>query len=172
MYGIVTIVVGEMGSGKSEYLKNFIRSTKKKNIVYGLLRQNFEKLDFFTSDIRTFVRVAVTRSNTLFIIDEGKTALPKKDLQDYTWKKNSDEKKLLVWLENSRKLNNAVFISFKTLQSVPLWLIGYSNYLTRFNSRDQMQYQKVRFKDYPQIVKSLISQPKMAEHCFVEIKIN
>lgn len=170
MDGLVVIVVGEMGMGKTTYIKeNFLNRTKKKKIVYALVQKDFGKVDEFHNNIKSFVSSVVLKHDTINVVDEAKTAFGHKE-PDVN-RKDQHDRNLVVWLENSRKFNNAIIISFKMLRDIPLWLLGYCNYFVRFNTMDQIQFQVQRFKSFPNITDSLENNPVLEKYVCDEIKI-
>lgn len=158
MNGKVIGIVGEMGSGKTSYIKNFAKKLKTKNIVcYLRISDDWkdESVKTFTNFVE-FIKYANTQTNTLFIIDEAFTCLPKK-LNIKMNKPNDINNLLADFLVNCRKLNNFIFIIYHSLSQIPTeWLIPYLNYLVRFKTNDLMQFQINRFKSFANIVDNLI----------------
>lgn len=169
MDGLVVIIVGEMGMGKTTYIKSFLNRTKKKKIIYALIQKDFGKVSNFHTNIRSFVSQCVLEKDSINVVDEAKTAFSHNDPNPN--RKDNHERNLLVWLENSRKCNNAILISFKMLRDIPLWLLGYCNFFVRFQTNDQINIQARRFDSFPNIVKSLNDYPVIKKFSCDEIKI-
>lgn len=163
----IYIVVGEMGMGKSTHIKKrFLSKTKRKISCYNLIANDFEGLPC-VNDFESFIDEGVFDSNTLFVVDEASTAIP---LEKPNPKKEFG-RKLLTWLVNSRKCNNPVFFVFHSLKEIPVWLLMYSNYFIRFNTLDQIDVQKRRFKSYQNIVDSLNDFPIIPKYKWDEFAI-
>lgn len=167
---MVAIITGEMDMGKTTYVKeHFFNKSKKKKMVYALIKKDFKEDVIFFNNIKPFAAEAVKLHDTIFFVDEAKTCFTHDEL-DPT-RKDPLDRNLLIWLENSRKVNNAIFISFKMLRDIPLWLLGYTQHLVRFKTMDQLDRQITRFKSFPTIVESLETYPTLERFDCDEIKI-
>ncbi len=171
---MVTLVIGEMGSGKTSYLKStWLYKTIKKILCYALMRADMGNYEY-ERNFKQYIEKAVTKSDMLFVVDEAKTAIPKKepDASQYmiTGKKKFDYE-LVTWFLNSRKCNNAIFIVFHGWREVPLWLLMYTNYVVRFRTKDQINIQKRRFESFQPIIDSFENYPTMKRFEYDEIKI-
>jgi len=165
---MVNIVVGDFGTGKTTYLKNnFVLKTKRDTLIYALISQDFGGLHC-ERNFKKYVDLAVTKSNTLFIIDEAKTAIPK---QEPDVSRGDFDYKLVTWFLNARKCNNFIFIVFHSLREIPIWLISYSDMFIRFRTNDLFQHQLNRFQSFPPIVESIKEFPNMPNFTWDEITI-
>lgn len=173
MNGKVICLVGEMGSGKTSYIKKYAAKVKGKNICCYLRVSddwNDKKVLKFTNFVE-FVKYANTQTNTVFIIDEAFTCLPKK-LNIKMNKPNDINNLLADLLVNCRKLNNFIFIIYHSLSQIPTeWLIPYLHYLVRFKTNDLLQYQINRFRSFASIVASLIQFPTLEKYKPLIIKL-
>lgn len=171
--GKVIAIVGDTGAGKTTYVKNFSARCKRKEIIcYLRIRTDLEdqKIIKYTN-FEEFLNVASKKKNTLFLIDEAFTCMPKK-LNVKMNKPNDMNNKLVDFLVNSRKMNNFVFIIFHSLSQIPTeWLIPYLNYIVRFKTQDLLQYQVSRFKSFPQIHSNLIEVPTVADYKPITLKL-
>ena len=165
---MVTIIVGALGSGKTSLLKNrFLKKTKKQKLCYALMQQDLGDYTYIR-DFREYIEQGVKMKDVLFVVDEAVTAVPKKQ-PDPTKKKFDRE--LLTWLLNSRKCNNVIFFIFHALQDIPVWLLKYSTFIIRFDTVDQMNFQKTRFASFPTLVNSIKTNPRIPKYQYDEIKI-
>lgn len=173
MHGLVNCLVGEMGSGKTSYIKKFASRVKTKNICCYLRVSddwNDSKIKKFTNFVE-FIKYANTQTNTLFIIDEAFTCLPSK-LNIKMDKPNDIHNLLADFLVNCRKLNNFIFIIYHALAQIPTqWLIPYLNYLVRFKTNDLLQYQINRFKSFTNIVENLIRYKEIEKYKPIILKL-
>ncbi len=157
---MVTIVVGDFGTGKTTYLKrNFLSRSKKPPLVYALISKDFGNSPT-ERNFKMYIEKASKLSNTTCIIDEAATALPRL-APDPT--KNVFSYQMLAWFLNARKCNNSIFIVYHTLREVPIWLVAYSDYFIRFNTNDLFQHQKNRFQSFPNITKCLETPEKFSK---------
>lgn len=171
--GKVIIIVGEMGSGKTTYIKNFSSRLKdKQTLIYLRLKDDYEgkKVKKFTN-FMDFINQAKKSKDTLLLIDEAFTCLPKQ----LTIKMNNPShphNKLADMLVNTRKMNNFLFIILHSLKQIPTeWLLDYCDYLVRFNTKDKLQYQINRFETFPNIVESLEKIPKLPKYKSITLKL-
>lgn len=168
----VVIIVGDFGAGKSTYLKNnFLNKTKKKKFVYALMKRDMPNLPYY-SDFVEMVSDGVKVTDSLFVIDEASTCMPRE--QPDTRKggrKGEDAKLILTWFLNARKCNNMIFIVYHALEEVPKWLVKYSDYFVRFRTNDMLQYQINRFRSFPSIVQSLQKYPTLPNFKFDTVKL-
>ena len=156
--GKVSAIVGELGTGKTTYIKKFSEKCKRKKVVcYLRLNSDWEDKNIIKfTNFEEFLIYANKQKDTLFIIDEAFTCLPKK-LNIKMNKPNDLNNKLADLLVNCRKLNNFIFIIFHSLSQIPTeWLIPYLDYLVRYKTNDLLQYQISRFKSFPNIANNLI----------------
>ena len=155
--GKVAAIVGELGTGKTTFIKKFAKKCKKKIVCYLRLNSDWEEEGIKTfTNFEQFINYANQQKDTLFIIDEAFTCLPKK-LNVKMNKPNDMNNKLADFLVNCRKLNNFIFIIFHSLSQIPSeWLIPYLDYLIRYKTNDLLQYQISRFKSFANIVRNLI----------------
>ena len=171
---MVNILVGAMGSGKTTYLKNnWLKPTKKEVLCYALIKKDLGNYAY-ESNFKKYIDKAVLKKDTLFIIDEAKRALPKKEPDPTLFVINGKKKfdyDLITWFLNSRKCNNAIFIVFHSFRDIPLWLLMYTNYIIRFGTKDQIHVQKRRFIDSEPIIESFENYPTLNNFSFDEIKI-
>lgn len=164
----VTIIVGEMGSGKSTELKRrFLSKTKRNVLCYALIQKDMGNYTY-DSDFRNLVERGVVMKETMFVIDEARTAIP--DAKPQPTKKEWD-KKLVTWFLNSRKCGNMIFIVFHGLSEIPVWLLMYTNFLIRYNTIDQINYQITRFRSFPAVVKSLEDFPTIPKFKYDQITL-
>ncbi len=160
---MVTVVIGDFGTGKTTYLKEkFLKHSKKKKLVYALISKDFGGIPTFRN-FKMYMNEASKMSDSVFIVDESATALPRKE-PDPT--KNPFNYQLLCWFLNARKCNNSLFLVFHTMREVPIWLIAYSDYFIRFRTNDLMQHQIMRFSSFPNVVKSLEKPPTQFNKSF------
>jgi hypothetical protein len=173
MYGKVICLAGELGAGKTSYIKKFAAKAKtKKTVCYLRISDDWNdgKVLTFTNFVE-FIKYANTQTNTLFIIDEAFTCLPKK-LNIKMNKPNDINNLLADFLVNCRKLNNFIFIIYHSLSQIPTeWLIPYLDYLVRFKTNDLMQYQVSRFKSFDTIVKSLLLDDTPQKYKYITLKL-
>lgn len=148
---MIVIIVGDFGAGKTTFLKEkFLNKTQKQKMVYALIKKDIGGNVY--NNFKSYIGDAVKLSNTTFVVDEAATALPRKEPDP---SKGKFPLELLTWFLNARKCNNAVFIVYHTLREIPIWLISYSDYFIRFKTNDLIQFQKMRFQSFPNIVQSL-----------------
>ena len=173
MHGKVIGIVGELGAGKTSYIKKFASKLKTKQIICYLRVSddwNDDNVSTYTN-FAEFLKFANTQTNTLFIIDEAFTCLPKK-LNVKMGKPNDIHNQLADFLVNCRKLNNFIFIIYHSLSQIPSeWLIPYLDYLVRFKTNDLMQYQIQRFKSFANIVQNLIQYNSIEKYKPIILKL-
>lgn len=166
--GKIIAVVGGTNEGKTTFIKNrFASQCKKKNILcYARMRTDFseDKNIKVLTNFMTFIDEANGENDTLCIIDEAFTCLPK-TLHVKMDNPNHPHNKLSDFLVNSRKANRFVIIIYHAWQQIPSeWLIPYLDYVVRFNTNDQMQYQVQRFKSFPNIANNLMEVPVIEKY--------
>lgn len=157
MSGII-IVVGEMGSGKTtEVKKRFVKPTKSQVKVYAPKPKDFAECGNIKvyKDFLYLLKSSYEDVDTLFIVDEAFTVIPKEEPDI----RKEKEKMMADWLVNSRKCNNFIFWVFHTFKQVPTWALGYSEIVMRFNTKEQLQHQKLRFQSFPKLVASFDQYP-------------
>lgn len=165
----VYLIAGDFGTGKTTFLKSYIEpaaKAKKEILVYCLMSKDFGTYPTIRNK-KQYVDTAVTKANCLFLVDEAKTFFPGDDPDP----EKPHGYKMIKWLLNARKANNPIFIVYHTLRELPLWLVGYADYLIRFRTNDLLQYQCNRFQSFPPIVKSLTESPTLPNFEYDEIKI-
>lgn len=173
MNGKVICISGELGAGKTTYIKKFAAKAKaKQTVCYLRISDDWNDKNIITfTNFETFLKYANNQTNTLFIIDEAFTCLPKK-LNIKMGKPNDINNLLADFLVNCRKLNNFIFIIYHSLSQIPTeWLLPYLHYFVRFNTTDLMQYQISRFKSFPNISESLIKHTKLEKHKPIILKL-
>lgn len=167
--GKVNILTGGMGMGKTTYIKeNFLKITKRKKYVFARVKNDYddvENVQCFT-DFEKFMSLVFNVTDSVVVIDEAYTVLPK----ELNVKRKIDEM-IAVFLVNSRKLNNFVFILNHSLKQTYLWELDYTDTFIRFNTNDLIQHQRNRFISFPPVTDSLEAYPKMNKFEFDEIKI-
>lgn len=154
--GAVICVAGSTGEGKSTFVKQkFTSKHKRETLLYLTVRSDFEgaKVKKFTN-FGELIKVARNKQNIVVIVDEAFTCLPEKlnikmDKPDYIHNQFAEV------LVNARKLNVLFIFLVHSLDQIPKWLVRYLNWLIRFNTLDQFEYQEQRFKSFPIIVNSL-----------------
>lgn len=161
--GKIIVIVGGTNQGKTTFIKKrFASQCKKKNILcYARMRTDFseDKNINVHTNFMNFLNEANRENDTLCIIDEAFTCLPKR-LNISMDNQNHPHNKLSDFLVNSRKANRFVIIIYHAFAQIPSeWLIPYLDYIVRFNTNDQMQYQVTRFKSFPNIADNLVSMP-------------
>ncbi len=160
---MIVILVGSLGTGKTTYLKKkFLNKTKKNKLIFARVKQDIGGKVY--TNFKDYVSDAVLLSNTTFVVDEAKTAIPRNE-PDVS--KNKFGVDLITWFVNSRKLNNPIFIVYHSLRDIPVWLLGYTNYFIRFTTIDQFQHQKNRFQSFDSLCERLKS-PKQFSKCYKE----
>ena len=165
---MIVIIVGEMGSGKSTLLKpRFLKKSKKQKLCYALMQKDLGNYPY-ESNFVEYVNKAVRMKDSMFVIDEAKTCIPRKEPDA---SKKDFDRKLITWMLNSRKCNNAIFVVFHGLREIPLWLLMYTNYFIRFGTKDQINFQKLRFNSFQPIVDSLEDNPNIPKYQYDEICI-
>lgn len=166
MNGKVNTLVGETGAGKGSFVKGKLKISKRKKYAYVRIKKDFpDDVEQFT-DFDLFLEKINTVKDSIIIIDEAFTILPNKINQN-----KKRDRDLITFLVNARKLNNFVFIIYHAFNQVPIWVISYSDFFIRFNTNDQLQFQRNRFLSYPLIVASIDSYNKIPKFEFDEIKI-
>ncbi len=166
MHGKVICLAGELGAGKTTYIKKYASKVKSKQIIcYLRISDDWEDENVSTyTNFVEFLKFANAQRNTLFIIDEAFTCLPK-ELRVKMGKPNDIHNQLADFLVNCRKLNNFIFIIYHAISQIPTeWLLPYLHYFVRFNTTDLMQYQINRFRSFPLIAENLIKVTKVEPH--------
>jgi archaellum biogenesis ATPase FlaH len=173
MNGKVIAIAGDLGAGKSTLVKKYSSLCKKKKVVcYLRIESDWEdnKIKKFTN-FEEFLIYANKQTDTLFIIDEAFTCLPKKINVKMNNPKNIHNR-LADFLVNCRKLNNFIFIIFHSLSQIPTeWLIPYLDYLIRYKTNDLLQYQIQRFKSFANIVKNLMEVQTVEDFKPITLKL-
>lgn len=159
MNGKVNALVGDLGAGKTTYIRNFVEKCKGRNVLcYLRIGSDFHipGAKIYT-DFLEFIKAAIKAVDSILIIDEAYTCLPKK-LNIKLGKPSDPHNMLADILVNSRKLNNFIFIIFHSLSQIPTeWLVPYLDYIIRFITNDMLNVQAVRFKSFPSIVNNLLN---------------
>lgn len=154
MKGKVICIVGGTGEGKTTYIKNKFNS-ERQTICYLRIESDFDgKNTIKFTNFMELLNFARKKKNKKFYIDEAFTCLPKR-LEIKMDKPDHPHNILADFLVNARKLNNFVVIILHSLKQIPDWLPTYIDYLIRFNTNDQFQYQAARFSGFPIIEESI-----------------
>jgi len=161
--GKVICVVGATGEGKTTLVKKYVPK-RRQSICYLRMSDDFneENIIKFTNFVM-FIHTGNRKKNSTCIIDEAFTCLPK-NLIIKPGKPQDIHNQIADFLVNARKMNNFVIIIFHALAQIPLWLIPYLDFLIRFNTLDQTQYQERRFSAFPEITNSLRKSPTLQKH--------
>ncbi len=161
MNGKVIAIAGAMGEGKTTFIKTRFASNCKKIMAYLRITDDFDdiKATVFTN-FGEFIKVGNKKKDILLLIDEAFTCLPK-NLNIKIGKPEDLHNLLADLLVNARKLNRFIVIIFHSLSQIPLWLVPYLDYLIRFNTNDQLQYQAQRFQSFPIIAENLKYKPRL-----------
>lgn len=171
---MVAVIVGEMGKGKTTYIKEWLSRTAqigKDHLIYCLLSEDYNrKTQNVIVDRDAFLNKAVRKRNTLFVVDEAITFIPE-EKPDTRNKKDLFGLKLYTWLSNSRKLNNPILIVFHSMRDVPVWLIMYTQFFVRFQTMDQADVQARRFRSYPKLRENILTYPEIPQFEYEEIKL-
>lgn len=158
MNGKVVCMLGATGEGKTTYYKIKFRSDRQ-TICYLLIESDYEDTNVikFTNfmDLLNYIR---RKKNKKIFVDEAFSCLPKK-LDIKIDNPDHPHNILAEFLMNARKMNNFVVIGLHSFKQIPDWLPTYLDYIIRFNTMDQFNYQANRFSAYPIIEKSLRSEP-------------
>lgn len=162
MNGKVTCIVGATGEGKTTFYKEKMKSDRQ-TICYLRIETDFEEENAmkFTNFMKLlhFIR---NKKNKKIFIDEAFTCLPKR-LEIKIDKPNHPHNLLADFLVNGRKMNNFITIGLHSFKQIPDWLPTYLDYVIRFNTLDQFQYQSKRFSAFPAIEESLKKDPIIKE---------
>lgn len=173
--GKIILVVGDMGAGKTSFIKDRFSSKckQKKSLCYVRIKTDWDddnKIMKFTN-FMNFLETANKKKDTLCLIDEAYTCLPKK-LNISMDNPNHPHNKLADFLVNSRKMNNFVVIILHSLSQIPSeWLLMYVDYIVRFKTNDLLQYQIQRFKSFPNIANNLIQIPVVQDYKPIILKL-
>lgn len=173
MSGKVIAVVGDLGAGKTSFIKKYSKKTKAdQTLVYLRISTDWENENVITfTNFEAFIRTANRKKNKLFVVDEAFTCLPKR-LNIKMDKPLNINNQLADFLVNSRKMNNFIFIILHSLAQIPTeWLIPYLDYIVRFKTNDLIEYQARRFKSFPNIEQSLLKNPVVKDFKPVILKL-
>lgn len=165
--GKVICIIGATGEGKTTYAKIKFKS-ERQTICYLLIESDMEGKNIikFTNFMK-LLNFGRRKKNKKFFIDEAFTCLPKR-LEIKMDKPEHPHNILAEFLVNARKMNNFIIIVLHSAKQIPEWLPTYIDYLIRFNTNDQFQYQAQRFSAFPVIEQSLRNEPFIKE----KIKLN
>lgn len=156
-FGKVIPVIGATGEGKTYWVKSVLRKTKNEKFTFSLIAGDYNKECKMITNFTEFLHLISTKTNCVFVVDEAYVVLPQS--------LNPEAKKLhriiAEALVNARKLNNIVIFVFHQFRQLPGWLVGYSNFVIRFNSNDQFEVQARRFASYENLYSSLFKYPKI-----------
>jgi len=162
MKGKVVILVGGTGEGKTTYSKNKFK-TDRQTICYLRIETDIEGKDLIKfTNFMSFLNFSKTKKNKKFFIDEAFSCLPK-TLNIKMDNPEHPHNILIDFLLNARKLNNFIFIALHSCKQIPDWLPTYCDYVIRFNTNDQFQYQAQRFISFPKFEESLRTEPFIKE---------
>jgi hypothetical protein len=162
MKGKVIILVGATGEGKTTYLKNKFK-TDRQTICYLRIEDDIQgnNLIKFTNFMK-FLAFSKRKKNKKFLIDEAFSCLPK-TLNIKMDNPEHPHNILIDFFLNARKMNNFIFIALHSCKQIPEWLPTYCDYVIRFNTNDQFQYQAQRFISFPTFEQSLRTEPVIKE---------
>lgn len=148
---MVTIIIGDYGTGKTTLLKKkFLSHTKRNKKIIAPVPEDFPNMKVET-DFEAYMKDAVKLTNTFFVVDEAVTCIPMKQPDASS---NDHNKRVLTWLVNARKFNNAIFFVYHDFNETPLWIFRKADFVLRFQTNDQLDIQKRRFITFPKIVRS------------------
>lgn len=160
--GKVIAVVGATGEGKTTYTKVKFKSHRQ-TICYLRIESDFEGKNVVKfTNFMDLLKFGKRKKDKTFFIDEAFTCLPKR-LDIKMDNPNHPHNVLADFLVNARKMNNFIFIVVHSFKQIPDWLPTYLDYIIRFNSQDQFQYQANRFSAFPVIEQSIKREPVISE---------
>jgi hypothetical protein len=162
MKGKVIILVGATGEGKTTYTTTKFK-TDRQTICYLRLESDIEGKNLIKfTNFMEFLNFSKRKKNKKFIIDEAYSCLPK-TLNIKMDNPDHPHNMLIDFLLNARKLNNFILIPLHSCKQIPEWLPTYADYVIRFNTNDQFNYQAQRFISFPTFEQSLRNEPHIKE---------
>lgn len=155
-------MLGATGEGKTTYYKNKFKSDRQ-TICYLRIPSDFEGENaiVFTNFMKMLHHIR-TKKNKKVFVDEAWTCFPKK-LEIKMDNQNHPHNILADYLVNARKMNNFFTCALHSFKQMPEWMPTYLDYVIRFNTLDQFQYQAKRFSAFPIIEHSLTNEPIIKE---------
>lgn len=156
--------------GKTTLIKKKFLRTQKNKMVYALMSDDFLDVPKIkvVRNFKQFVSEAINHKDTIHIVDEAKSAIPRNEPEA---NKNEFEDNLIKWFLNARKYNNFIILIYHSLRDIPVWLLMYTKFLLRFNTLDQLDRQTMRFNSYPNIISSIKENPTIKKFEYDEIKV-
>lgn len=166
MKGKVVLLLGATGEGKSTYADHKFK-TERQTICYLRIETDMEGKNLIKfTNFMEFLKFSRRKKNKKFIIDEAFSCLPK-TLNIKMDNPEHPHNILADFLLNARKLNNFILIPLHACKQIPEWLLPYCDYVIRFNTNDQFQYQAQRFISFPTFEQSLRDEPHIKEKIIV-----
>lgn len=162
-------IVGEPGSGKTTFVLNEIDDLKRPAIAYTFKPQNYDSVECEVYRIfDDFLSMGLQSANTIMIIDEAETVIPKNEPTAKHTTKGFISNPMLELFAGAREYNNLIYPIFHDLRDLPLWLLKYCNPggIIRFNTQERLDIQIQRFKDFTGVVESLEKSPQIGKHKF------
>jgi energy-coupling factor transporter ATP-binding protein EcfA2 len=136
-FGIITLVVGGQGAGKSTFVKTCLPETKKSIIfdVNGEYIRTENVLPVQGSDIKIFLKDVKSLKNICIVIEEATVFLNNRMF-------NTDIMEMLI---KKRHNHFNIFLIFHSLRSVPAYLYDISDFLVLFKTKDNPELMKRKY---------------------------
>ena len=153
--GMVLIVAGSTGTGKSTFIKELIKTVSERTHKKEVLIFDFqgEHSDVQGTKIipninlpvkiakEKFFNLFLLRKNSCIVFEEARIYCKHQDLNEEMIKK----------LVGKRHDSNTIIFSFHALRQIPLWLLDYTDFIFLKHTIDT---NVARFNEYPDILEA------------------
>jgi len=138
MAGVVFLIVGARGTGKSTEMRKMLEKVHPKaRLVYDPSDQFSDLFPYPLIEFKDFTPKMVNVSNALIAIDEATIFLSNRGNDD-------DVKNVLV---KARHKNNIIVFCFHSFRSIPFYIYELSDYVIILKTGDNEDLIQSRFKD-------------------------
>lgn len=131
--GFVHIVCGGTGTGKTSYIQNLIKN--KPNVLIYDVNNEYNKNSKLIS-ISDFLLIACNSRNKIIVFEEATI---------YFNHRNNSEK-LTEFLVRKRHFENYNILVFHSLRSIPIHILDFTDYITLFDTSDNIVHISEKFK--------------------------
>jgi Cdc6-like AAA superfamily ATPase len=140
MNGIGHIVVGATGTGKTTFVKDFLKRVPNKDSIF-IYDVNNEYNEFhdepFEPDEEIYLTRIMNLKNSVIVMEEATIFFSTKSIS----------KQMKSMLVRKRHQFNYIFLNFHSLRQVPHWVYELCTHITVFKTNDGEKLVNSRFED-------------------------
>ena len=121
------IVVGNTGTGKTTFVKQFLRGNSQKKFIYDINNEYRGEFIFRTKDnIKDFIKEVKVQENSTILFEEA----------TIFFRHHNTGEEVINLLVRKRHTKNVIVFNFHALHQVPIILFDFCNYLVLKKTND------------------------------------